>query len=148
MNVTRWILLLLLAVSLAGADAAAADGHEGETKDEAAWDTDAPPGEWETLRAGTIDGARYLGIPAQLGSLERGKLADIVIIDGNPLDDLRQSEQVRYTMLNGRLYDAATMNEIGTGDHKTAPFSFEGEAGDVYSAAGMRAFEQKAHVYH
>ncbi|MCA1798951.1 MAG: amidohydrolase family protein [Xanthomonadaceae bacterium] len=66
----------------------------------------------EALRAGTLNGAAYLGMGEHLGSLEPGKLADLVVIDGNPLEDIRQSERVRYTMVNGRLYDAATMNEM------------------------------------
>ena len=48
-----------------------------------------------------------------IGSLEAGKLADLIVIDGNPLQDIRQSEKVTWTMVNGRLYDAATLNETG-----------------------------------
>ncbi|MCH7664833.1 MAG: PD40 domain-containing protein [Acidobacteria bacterium] len=67
----------------------------------------------QALYSATLQGARYLGMDSDLGSLEPGKLADLVVIDGNPLEDIRQSENVTYTMVNGRLYDAATMNEIG-----------------------------------
>jgi imidazolonepropionase-like amidohydrolase/Tol biopolymer transport system component len=68
----------------------------------------------EALRCATWNGAHYLGMDKDLGSLEPGKLADVVVIDGNPLADIRQSEKVRYTMVNGRLYDAATLVEEGT----------------------------------
>jgi imidazolonepropionase-like amidohydrolase/Tol biopolymer transport system component len=68
----------------------------------------------EALRCGTANGAAYLGMDKDLGSLEPGKLADIAVIDGNPLADIRQTEKVRYTMVNGRLYDAATMEEVGS----------------------------------
>ena len=61
---------------------------------------------------GTLDGARYLGLDKDLGSLEAGKLADLIVLDTNPLEDLHNSRTVRYTMVNGRLYDAATMNEV------------------------------------
>ena len=66
----------------------------------------------EALRSGTLGGARYLGLDKDLGSLEPGKLADLVVLDRNPLDNIRNSDSVRSVMLNGRLYDAATMNEI------------------------------------
>jgi imidazolonepropionase-like amidohydrolase/Tol biopolymer transport system component len=68
----------------------------------------------EALRAGTLGGARYLGLDKDLGSLEPGKLADLVVLDRNPLENIRNSDSVRDVMLNGRLYDAATMNEIGS----------------------------------
>lgn len=67
----------------------------------------------EALRAGTLNGARYVGLDADLGSLEVGKLADIAIIAGDPLADIRDSEKVAYTVINGRIFEAATMAEIG-----------------------------------
>jgi Tol biopolymer transport system component/imidazolonepropionase-like amidohydrolase len=67
----------------------------------------------QALKTATIDPARYLGMDADIGSLEAGKLADLIVIDGDPLEDIRISEKVTYTMVNGRLYDAATMNQVG-----------------------------------
>ncbi|MCB0551474.1 MAG: amidohydrolase family protein, partial [Phaeodactylibacter sp.] len=66
-----------------------------------------------------------LGMDSQIGSLKAGKLADLIVLDNNPLEDIRHSESVRYTMVNGRLYDAATLNEIGNYDKKRSKFYFE-----------------------
>ncbi|MEM6318313.1 MAG: amidohydrolase family protein [Bacteroidota bacterium] len=79
----------------------------------------------EALKCATINGATYLGMDHQLGSIRTGKIADIIVLDKNPLEDIKNSETVRYTMLNGRLYDAATMNEIGNYDTKRTKFYFE-----------------------
>ncbi len=81
---------------------------------------------WQALRGGTIDGARHLGMDKQIGSIEVGKLADLVVIDGDVLKDLRRSEFVDYTFINGRVYEAATMNEVGS-TKKRMPFFFEGD---------------------
>ena len=79
----------------------------------------------QALKCATINGARYLGLDKDIGSLEAGKLADLVVIDGNPLANLHDSERVRYTMVNGRLFEADTMNEIGNRLKTRAKFFFE-----------------------
>ncbi len=82
----------------------------------------------EALRSATFHGAKYLGMDRDLGSLETGKLADLVVLDANPLVDIENSDDVRYVMVNGRLFDAATMNEIGNHPRERAPFWWEREA--------------------
>jgi imidazolonepropionase-like amidohydrolase len=66
----------------------------------------------EALRAATIDPAHYLGLDKHIGSIEAGKLADLIVIDGNPLEDIRVTDKVTYTMINGQLFDAATMQAV------------------------------------
>ncbi len=87
----------------------------------------------QALRAGTLAGAQYLGMDKDLGSLEAGKLADLIVLDKNPLEDLRNSDSVRYTMVNGRLFDAATMNEVGPQPRERAKFFFEREGGEAWA---------------
>ena len=83
----------------------------------------------EALRAGTIMPATSLGYAKDIGSLEPGKLADLVVLDADPTVDIRNSEKVRQVMLGGRLYDAATLNEVATGSYRRAPYWWEGAAG-------------------
>lgn len=84
----------------------------------------------QALKCATINGAKYLGMDHQIGSLETGKLADLLIMDANPLEDIKNSETIRYTMVNGRLFDAETMNEIGNYDKKRTKFFFEMPGGN------------------
>lgn len=79
----------------------------------------------EALACATIDGARYLGLDRDLGSLEPGKLADLVVLDRNPLENIRNTDSVRYVVANGRVYDAATMNEQGNHPRARAAFYWE-----------------------
>jgi imidazolonepropionase-like amidohydrolase len=66
----------------------------------------------DALRAATILGAEGIGLDVDLGSLEPGKLADLIVLDANPLDDLRNTNKIRYVMKNGRLYEGDTLNEV------------------------------------
>lgn len=79
----------------------------------------------EAIRASTLWGADYIGMGKELGSLEEGKLADLIIMDKNPLENIRNSESINMVMANGRLFDAATMNEIGNQTHTRTPFFWE-----------------------
>lgn len=66
----------------------------------------------EVLSIATIKGATALGLDKDLGSLEVGKLADLLILDKNPLENIRYTNSVYRVMKNGRLYDGNTANEV------------------------------------
>ncbi len=84
----------------------------------------------DALRVATINGANYIGMGDHIGSLEPGKLADLIVIDGNPLENIYDTENVIYTMVNGRLFDAETINEIGNHPRERLPFWWEREGYD------------------
>jgi imidazolonepropionase-like amidohydrolase len=63
----------------------------------------------EALQAATIVPARAMKLDAELGTIERGKRADLVVLDANPLDDIHNIRRVRWTVRDGRVYDAAAL---------------------------------------
>ncbi|HEX8071465.1 MAG TPA: amidohydrolase family protein [Pyrinomonadaceae bacterium] len=79
----------------------------------------------EALRCATLYGAQYLGLDADLGSLEAGKLADLVVMDKNPLDNLHNTESIRHVMINGVLYETDNMNEVYPEQKPRAKFFWE-----------------------
>ena len=79
----------------------------------------------QALSAATINPATYLGMDADIGSLETGKLADLVVLDANPLSDIQNSDDISLVLLNGRLYEASTLREVYTGDSRLQPFYWQ-----------------------
>jgi imidazolonepropionase-like amidohydrolase len=66
----------------------------------------------EVLRVSTIIGAESIGFDRDIGSIEPGKLADLVVLDANPLDDIRNTNRIRYVVKNGVVHDGNTLDEI------------------------------------
>ena len=66
----------------------------------------------DALRCATLFGAEYLGIDHLLGSLEPGKLADLVVLDRDPLADITNSNSVLFVMKNGEMFEGDTMNQV------------------------------------
>ena len=76
------------------------------------------------LRAATLNGARIIGRHEEIGSLEAGKFADLVILNENPLDDIRNTNSIDRVMQNGRIYDGATMNQVWPEQKELEPLWF------------------------
>ena len=66
----------------------------------------------DALKVGTINGANAIGLEKDLGSLEPGKLADLLVLDRNPLENIRNTNSIKYVMKNGRLYEGDTLDEV------------------------------------
>ncbi len=68
--------------------------------------------EHDALRIATVFGAEAIGLDQDVGSLKSGMLADLIVLEQNPLEDIRNTNTIRYVMKNGRLYEGDTLNEV------------------------------------
>ena len=99
----------------------------------------------EALKAGTIASAQSLGMARDIGSLEVGKLADLVVLNADPTADIRNSDRVDRVMIGGRMYDAMTMNEVDTGTERRQAYWWEAGNRAGSSTATSAAAEGHGH---
>jgi imidazolonepropionase-like amidohydrolase len=66
----------------------------------------------EALRACTLNPARVLRLIDSLGTIEAGKLADLVLLEADPLADIRNTQRIRAVVANGRLYRRADLDRL------------------------------------
>jgi imidazolonepropionase-like amidohydrolase/Tol biopolymer transport system component len=99
---------------------------------------------FESLKTGTINPARALGLDKDLGSLEPGKLADLVVLDSNPLENIRNSTSIAMTMAGGRLFDS-NLQIVAGGQGGFKPFWFDEQAGGSYTAGTGVGLPKEAH---
>jgi len=78
----------------------------------------------EVLRCATVNGSHIVGRPQDIGSIEPGKLADLLILDKNPLDDIHNTNSVRWVMKNGELFEGDTLDQIWPEQKKLEPLFF------------------------
>jgi imidazolonepropionase-like amidohydrolase len=68
----------------------------------------------QALQAATLNPARFLGKEKDLGTIEKGKLADLVLLDGNPLDDIGNTTRIAGVVYGGQLFSRASLDEMLT----------------------------------
>ena len=66
----------------------------------------------EALQTATLNPAQFFGMQEQLGTIEKGKIADLVFLDANPLDDIRNTQKVGGVILNGNFYSRSDLQKI------------------------------------
>jgi hypothetical protein len=78
----------------------------------------------EVLKCATVNGSHIVGRPTEIGSIEPGKLADLVIFDKNPLDDIHNTNTIHWVMKNGELFAGDTLDQVWPEEKKLQPLFF------------------------
>jgi Tol biopolymer transport system component len=93
--------------------------HHGIASHWEVWMGASALGNMGALEVASLHGARFLGADKDLGSIEVGKLADLMVLNSSPLDDIKNTLDMKYVMKGGNLYDAMSLDEIWP---KAVPF--------------------------
>ena len=86
---------------------------------------------WEVLHCATMLGAESIGLDKELGSIEPGKLADLVVLNSNPLDNIQNSRDIQYVIKNGIVYEGETLDEVWPAAKKFPPFFWQTAEGEL-----------------
>ena len=78
----------------------------------------------EALKCATVNGSKIIGRPDEIGTLEPGKLADLIIFDKSPLDDIHNSNTIHWVMKNGELFEGDSLNQVWPEQKKLEPLWF------------------------
>ena len=68
----------------------------------------------QALKTATYNPAKFLGMLDRLGTIAKGKLADLVLLDANPLEDIHNTEKIRAVVMNGRYLDREKLDKLLT----------------------------------
>ena len=79
----------------------------------------------DALKVATSLGSEAIGLAKDLGSIRKGKLADLIILNKNPIDDIRNTNSLYYVIKNGRVYDAETLDEVYPNSRKFGKKSWQ-----------------------
>src|SRR4029077_5414437 len=74
----------------------------------------------EALQTATLNPAKFLGMEDRMGTIEKGKVADLVLLDANPLDDIRNTQKIAAVIVNGRYLSRAELNTMVAGVEKAS----------------------------
>jgi hypothetical protein len=96
--------------------------HHGPDAHWEIWMAASAMGPLEALRLASVHGAYFLGALEDIGTIESGKLADLLVLNSNPLDNIRNTMDILYVMKGGILYEAETLNEVWPSDTPFGPY--------------------------